>query len=448
MKTISNLALAVALVIANCDTEKARAVEDADQTTASAFVRVQDGQFKLGGRPYHFTGANYWYGAYLAATDPGRLARELDLMAAHGIDNLRVLAFSERSSLSRSVKPAVVTAPEQMDETLLKGLDHLLAEMRSRDMKAVLYLTNFWQWSGGMSQYLAWHQGAILDDPDASGKWDEYIENTTDFYRCTPCQQQYLSGAANLTQRKNTVTGTVYREDPTIMAWQLANEPRSGGSSFDTTRAGDYVRWIHDSAEALDTMAPNQLISTGSEGLAGTQQQAGVYLKAHAIEAIDYLTVHLWIKNWGWFDSDNPGETYPLAVDKATNYLNQHVDFAHRQGKPLVLEEFGVERDRGSYSPDSSTEYRDLFLSMVFRYIEENSRAGGPLMGSNFWAFGGYARTEHPAYRWQPGGDFFGDPPQEPQGLNSVFDTDTSTLQIIRAHSEKLRAIGHPQSNR
>ena len=31
-----------------------------------------------------------------------------------------------------------------------------LAELGQRDMKAVIYLNNFWDWSGGMPAYLNW----------------------------------------------------------------------------------------------------------------------------------------------------------------------------------------------------------------------------------------------------------------------------------------------------
>jgi hypothetical protein len=34
-----------------------------------------------------------------------------------------------------------------------------------------------------------------------------------------------------------------------------------------------------------------------------------------------------------------------------------------------------------------------------------------------------------------------GDPPCEPQGLNSVFDTDTGTLAVIAQANEKLAAF-------
>lgn len=414
---------------------------DTTITKQGAFVQVQDGTFQLAGAPYHYVGTNYWYGAYLAATDKARLIRELDLMRARGITNLRVLALSEESALSRSVSPAIIKAPGDYDADLQQGLDILLAEMAARDMKAVLYFTNFWQWSGGMSQYLVWHEDIALNDPDITGKWDEYIENTTDFYRCEPCQQQYLSAAGKLIERENSVTGKAYKNDPTIMAWQLANEPRSGGANYNPERAADYIRWVHTSAAAIKSMAPSQLVSSGSEGLAGSQEQAEVYVKAHDTEAIDYLTVHLWIKNWGWFDVLNPEQTYGVALEKATRYLDTHAQIATELNKPLVLEEFGVERDGGSFSPDSGTEYRDRFLTAIYTRLEQNIAEDGPFAGSNFWTFSGYGRSGNPEFLWQPGNDFLGDPPQEPQGLNSVFDSDTSTLKIIQAHATALAEI-------
>ena len=35
-------------------------------------------------------------------------------------------------------------------------MDYLLFEMKKRDMNAVLYLNNSWEWSGGYGQYLEW----------------------------------------------------------------------------------------------------------------------------------------------------------------------------------------------------------------------------------------------------------------------------------------------------
>lgn len=61
-----------------------------------------------------------------------------------------------------TVRPALQYEQGKYDQDLLDGLDFLIAEMGKRKMYAVLFLTNNWEWSGGMSQYLEWSgKGAI-----------------------------------------------------------------------------------------------------------------------------------------------------------------------------------------------------------------------------------------------------------------------------------------------
>jgi mannan endo-1,4-beta-mannosidase len=59
-------------------------------------------------------------------------------------------------------------------------------------------------------------------------------------------------------------------------------------------------------------------------------------------------------------------------------------------------------------------------------------------MGANFWAWGGEGRT---GGDMSSAGALMGDPFCEPQGLNSVFDTDQSTLAVIAQANKKLAAI-------
>src|SRR6476619_3902838 len=173
----------------------------------SGFVTVKGKQFQLDGKPYYYAGANLWYGMYLGS--PGktgnraRLVKELDQLAAQGIMNLRVLAISESSKLKRSVTPAVILGPNHIDETLWEGLDFLLTEMAKRDMKAVLYLNNFWQWSGGMSQYLSWFNGKPVLDPDVTGNWNEFMDNSAAFYRDPQSQEAFRFAVKQLLTRKN-----------------------------------------------------------------------------------------------------------------------------------------------------------------------------------------------------------------------------------------------------
>lgn len=409
------------------------------------FVRIDGQQFSLAGKPYKFAGANMWYGAYLGSPgesgDRERLIRELDLLAEHGITNLRILAVSESSDLMRGVDPAFIHNPEgDLDPDLLVGLDFVLAEMAKRDMKAVLYLNNFWQWSGGMSQYVAWFTDSEVFDPDVTGEWNQFMDNSARFYRIAQAQALYRNVIRELVTRSNSITGTLYSDDPTIMSWQLANEPRPGSDADGRVHFDDFSQWLDETAGFIKALAPKQLISTGNEGAMGTLGDADLFERSHASANIDYLTFHMWIKNWSWFDVAKPEATYDSAVTTAMRYLSQHIEIAERLGKPIVLEEFGVERDQGVFDHGTAVTYRDRFYATVYDVIEKNSAAGGPFVGSNFWAWGGFGKTNRADYMWQKGDDFFGDPPQEPQGLNSVFADDTTTLNIIADHVKRLNA--------
>ena len=55
---------------------------------------------------------------------------------------------------------------------------------------------------------------------------------------------------------------------------------------------------------------------------------------------------------------------------------------------------------------------------------------GDALQGDALWAWSGEAR---------PGDAWVGDPPHEKPGWYSVYDTDNSTLKIIRGHAAAMR---------
>jgi mannan endo-1,4-beta-mannosidase len=411
----------------------------------SGFVRVQGRHFVLDGKPYYFAGANFWYGMYLGSPGPGgdraRLRKELDQLAAQGILNLRVLAISENSTLKRAVTPAVLQSPGDIDETLWKGLDYLLDEMARRDMKAVLYLNNFWQWSGGMSQYVAWFNGKPVVDPDVTGDWNTFMDNSAAFYRLPAAQDAWRTAMKKLITRKNSVNGRVYNEDPTIMSWQLANEPRPGSDANARPHFDVFVQWVDTTAGFIRRLAPKQLVSTGNEGWMGTAGSKELFTRSHATKNVDYLTYHMWAPNWGWFDPKSAAATYDGAWSKMKDYLDWHIDEANRMGKPIVLEEFGINRDGGSFEPTATTVYRDRLYQAIFGLLARRAAAGDAIAGSNFWAWGGVGRTDNADFMWKAGDSFVGDPPQEPQGLYCVFDTDASTVKIISTHARQMSTI-------
>ena len=421
--------------------------EAAGPMEQSGFVQVQGTGFVLDGKPYRFAGANFWYGAYLGAPggagDRERLRAELDQLKAAGIDNLRVLAMSEASDFKRGVRPAIMGEPGKYDEQMLQGLDYLLAEMARRDMKAVLYLNNFWQWSGGMSQYVAWATGGSVSehDPDLTGDWNGFMQNSARFYAIPEAQAWYRDAIRTVVGRTNTVTGVAYVDDPTVMSWQLANEPRPGSDAGGRANADVYVKWIDETAGFIRGLAPKQLVSTGSEGEKGSAGDMDLFVRAHATSNVDYLTFHLWPSNWSWIDHKDPAARLETGLATSLDYIDRHIEVAGNLGKPIVLSEFGLNRDQGSYDPASGTQARDRFYAAVYDRLLQRMQAGDAIAGSNFWAWGGRGRTTNDDWMWQAGDPFTGDPPQEAQGLFSLFDSDASTLEIVSGHARAVRAL-------
>jgi mannan endo-1,4-beta-mannosidase len=412
-------------------------------------VSVQAGMLVRRGRPYRVAGANLWYGAWLGAPSGAqssairrqRLVKELGRLQALGINNLRVLAVAEKTAMKSAVSPATVTAPGVYDEDLLRGLDFLMAEAGRRDMTVVLYLNNFWQWSGGFTQYLNWFQGTPAHDPNVSKEYERFMDENARFYTDARAQDAYRQAIARIVRRKNTVTGKPYADDPAILSWQLANEPRPGSAKATPAQKAEYVKWIATTAGYIRALDGRHLVSSGSEGLAGSARDAQLFLDAHRTPDIGYLTYHLWPTNWGWFDPKRPDATWAGMMDKSLDYLNVHVDHAKTLGKPIVLEEFGLNRDGGAFDPKAPTTARDRFYDAVFKTLETRAQAGDPVAGWNFWAWGGAGRAAHPDHWWRPGDDFLGDPPQEEQGLYAVFDADASTLDVIGAAAKRLQVL-------
>ncbi len=409
------------------------------------FIRVQGTRLMHDGRPYYFIGANLWYGLYLGSPGPEgdreRLRRELDSLSDIGITNLRVLAASESAFVKRT--PAAIQRRRGVvDEQLLEGLDFLLAEMAERRMHAVLYLNNYWEWSGGMSVYNVW-AGKDTVDPDRDpGGWKRYMDFCGEFYSDRTANRFYRDYVRYLIERRNTVNGRNYRDDPTIMAWQLANEPRPGAAGeFGEQNMAEYVRWIDETAGFIHSLDTNHLVSTGSEGTVGSLLSADHFLAAHESRSIDYLTFHLWPLNWGWFDPRRIAETLPTSLEEGGEYVRQHISMARELRRPIVLEEFGLARDSGAYAPGTPVTARDRFFASILQIVYDSASAGGAISGANVWAWGGEEYGRHPDFIWQEGDPFLGDPPREPQGLNSVFLSDTSTIGILRRFAKEMGGI-------
>lgn len=411
--------------------------------TASAqgsYVKRQAHQFTLDGKPYYYVGANYWYGGLLGLEkDPKRgierLRKELDFLIEKGVTNLRVMAGAEGEGQINGVPrvtPALQPQRGKFNAKSLDGLDILLAEMGKRNMKAVVFFSNNWEWTGGFLQYLNWN--GLIPDSVLRRKltWDENRDYVSKFYSCAPCKEDYLKHLAYILNRTNKVTGKKYTDDPAIMAWELANEPRPMRPAANEA----YAQWVGEAAAFIKSKDRNHLVTTGHEGEMGSESLP-LFERIHADRNVDYMTIHIWPKNWGWFKGDSIEPYYPEVATKTANYINKHIPVARKLAKPLVIEEFGLPRDHHSFDPSGTTRFRDGYYGEVLSIFNRHREQGDVIAGLNFWTFAGAGRPIKGQVFWKAGDQFLGDPPMEEQGLNSVFDSDKSTWQLIGSVSKR-----------
>lgn len=415
------------------------------QDSSGDFVTARDGKFYRAGEEYKFVGTNFWFGAVLASEGQGgdreRLRRELDLMQEVGITNVRVLASGEGpDTVPSHVLPVLQPQPGVYNDTILQGLDYLIAELEKRQMTAVLFLNNAWEWSGGYGAYLEWAGcGPVPDWSDWTVAQDYHCQ----FVRNDKAKEMAEQHVRFMVTRTNTVTGKPYSESPAIMAWELANEPRAFARDSMTKEC--FAQWVEAQAKLIKSLDHNHLVTTGSEGLEGCEYDPGLFRRVHAFPEIDYVCIHIWPYNWHWLGpASGPLEnalarngersmidSLVTACQHTSAYIDACQEAVRDLGKPMVLEEFGYPRDGYRIEPGTPTMGRDGYYAYVLSQLN-----GGKLQGCCFWAWGGYAQPRH--RRWQRWDDYVGDPAQEEQGINAVFASDTITLQLIQKAAEAL----------
>lgn len=356
----------------------------------------------------YFIGTNFWYAGRLAQSADGlqRLDAELDRLHELGLDNLRVLA----------------TEGEDLD-----ALEVALDKMDQRGMKAVLFLNNAWQWSYGFPDYLERAGLGPQPRPETHG-YGVYMHDM-----CAFCQSKDAI-AINHEYVRSIVTR--FKDHPAIYSWQISNEPRAFSEKWEVKQA--FVEYIHNTARLIKSIDPDTMVSTGNEGRMGCEGDLDLVRRINDCEAVDYMTIHIWPYNWSWAKADALAEGVENAVQKTEQYIDEHITIARNLGKKMVIEEFGYPRDGFSFSKESTTSGRDAIYACVFNKVVQSSLTGDALLGCNFWGWGGYATPLHEW--WQEGDPYCGDPAQEQQGLNSVFNSDESTVGVI---STAVNALEH-----
>src|SRR5690349_14994678 len=332
---------------------------------AGAFVRQRGGRFFVGNRPFRFVGANV--AVMYRDEDRAAMPETMRHAAQAGIKVVRVWAFGEGGP--NDVKPMADFAdwprthpfrwaPGQWNEDAFVQLDKVIAEAAKNKIYVQLCLTNWWRDTGGVTQYLRW--AGINDAADDRYPFGINNDKAILFYSHPETRRLYREHLEKLANRRNTVTGVAYRDDPTIFGWELMNE-----AQVITGRWAERRAWFAEMSGYLKSLDPNHLIAPGAWGYRSSSERRE-WLADHAIPTVDYCDVHIYPRDDHNSFVDSPGDLKEFIANRAAA--------AFSLGKPLVFGEFGMGVE--GYNGASQLDWYKAFL-------EGNARAGSG--GAMFW---------------------------------------------------------------
>jgi mannan endo-1,4-beta-mannosidase len=317
------------------------------------FVVMRDARLSLDGQPFSFLGTNCYFLQEEGAREAlgwegyaGRVDEALRKVAGLGLTVVRAWAFNDDPD-----NPAAMqTAPGEYSDAGFRGMDLAIAAAQRHGVKLLLSLGNFWGDYGGVPQYLRWH-GRDSRDTDA-------------FFTDPGMRTHYAEHIEHVVGRRNHLTGVRWADDPTILGWELMNEPRSCSRS-----------WVAELGGRLRA-ATRQLVLTGEEGLSPSFAENSAQ--------VDVASIHLYPDEWGW----------DLTTCEAAGvaWIRDHADAAARVGRPTILGEFGLS-NRG---PLSLRERRSIYG----RWLDA-AREHPNVVGACSWSFSTDDRPDQwDAYSW------------------------------------------------
>ena len=299
-------------------------------------VRVGD-QIYHRGQPFRMAGSNNYYPMYVSQTMVDNL---FQTAAAQNFNAFRLWAFLDVGNQdgTNSVDgPHNGVYFQYFDgkepayndgATGLQHLDYVIYRAGQLNLKLILPLVNNYDQFGGMDQYVRWAGGQYHDQ----------------FYTDTTVRKWYKAWIKHLLNHTNIYTGIKYKDDATIMIWELANEERCAGygvypqSSQCTTQT--ITSWANDVSLYIKSIDSRHLVSPGSEGFYCKDPSSydftincsqGVDAIALAkLPAMDVLSYHLYPDSWG------------KTPEWGTAWIAEHIADSHQLGDRAIAGEWGL----------------------------------------------------------------------------------------------------------
>lgn len=397
------LSIAASILLLGAAILFATQLREDSRAARRGFVTTKGSRFFVDGRPFRFVGANVAviYGNEERAFMPDTM-REA---ARDGVQVVRIWAFGESdvedvpgSGVARNewlkLNP-FRRGPQDWNEEAFKSLDRAIAEAARNNLRVQICLTNWWRDTGGVVRYLRW--AGLPDAADETKPFGINVERAMIFYTDEKARALYREHVRRIVTRRNTVTGTLYSDDPTIMSYELMNEAQAVTGRYHERRA-----WVEEMSRYIKSLDSNHLVAPGTWGYR-TSWERRAWLEEHKLPDVDYCDVHIYPRD----DLDS----YVDSTQALKEFVENRASASFYIRKPLVFGEFGM-------TPEG---YKGFSQAEWYRaYFESVAHAG--IGGAMFW-------------RWTP--DY------TKRGYNVTYSTpqDETVRAEIRRGAARFREL-------
>jgi mannan endo-1,4-beta-mannosidase len=315
-----------ALLFFACDSKEKRHARP-------GFVSRRGTGFVIDDKPFRFTGANV--AVIYTDEERARMSETLHQAALDGASVVRIWAFGESGEddgkpggVMRSdwLKHPFRRGPEDWNEEAFESLDRVINEAEREHLRVLICLGNWWRDTGGVVRYLRW--AGLPDAADDTQPYGINIERALAFYTNVETRRLYREHVQRIVGRRNSITGRLYRDDPTIFGYELMNEAQAP-----TGRSGARRAWIAEMSAYVKSIDPDHLIAPGVWGYR-TSWERREWLEDHSLPNIDYCDAHIYPRD----DTDS----FVDSPDALREFIDNRAAAAFSINRPLVLSEFGM----------------------------------------------------------------------------------------------------------
>ena len=269
------------------------------------FVTRAGSELLVDGQPFRFTGLNIFNANSVNNSCWGGLG------AGPGLDEALTAIGPGQTVFRAWFFQNLATSNGERDWS---AFDHTLSVARQHGVRVIATLGNFW------------------NDCEGSAMPAKY--RTESWFR-TGYRNQHAAGLPATYREWAAEVVLRYRNDPTIMAWQLINEastPSDGGSGACTrTSAATLRAFAQDMAAMIKDIDARHLLSLGTVGGGECGTRGADYLYVHSVPGIDLCEMH---------DYGPAAEPIPT---QAQNGLAARLAQCRSLNKPLFMGETGME---------------------------------------------------------------------------------------------------------